>query len=410
MPVSPQSSNLLGKHKRAATAAFLLVLLLAVLPFSSSGVSSSSTDIQTAAAASNEVGVLNREVSGIQFSNLSQIGEVHTQISLQVFPSSVPPGETVSLVLAVSPSPPTETGFFSNLTLLVYRPDGTIDLLGPFQTDSKGSQEVAYVPEMIGDYSALAIYSGGLFVSFNATYFGSVSSAVNFAVLSDEASGGGLLQDWRLGPEGGRISESDGIITMSGGDGRHIPPCLFKDFAPSGDFEISYDLKAETLGEVLLDQAGEGFTLCFGHLDKTSEEFRSAGFWCRARSGGQFLLAWHDDLCDRFGWQGNWEPFVYNGLEYNNGYQFWHSNPPQDRSNAPVRPDVWYTVVLRITETPFTLVGEIYDENQALLGSLAVNSINDFTFGEINQLYMSTGAGGTFYIRNLSVRSLGFIG
>ncbi len=394
----------------AVSAAFLLVLLLAVLPFPFSGGSSSSTDIQTATATSNEASVRNEESSGIQFSNFSQMGEVHTQISLQVLPNSVVLGDAVSLVLAVSPSRPTENDFLSNLTVLVYRPDGTVDLLGPFRSDPNGSQTLTYVPQMIGSYLAYAAFAGQIFVGLNRTYLSAESPTVTFSVSPDEINVGEVFQDWRRGPEGGRVSESNGVLTMSGGDGRHIPPCLFKDFKPSGDFEISFDLKAETLGEVLLDQAGEGFTLCFGHLDKASEEFRSAGFWCRARSGGQFLLAWHDDLCDRFGWQGNWEPFVYNGLEYNNGYQFWHSNPPQDRSNAPVRPDVWYTVVLRITETPFTLVGEVYDENQALLGTLAVNSINDFTFGDINQLYMSTGAGGTFYIRNFSVRSLGFIG
>ena len=405
MPVSPQSSNLLGKYKRAVSAAFLLVLLLAVLPFSFSGVASSSTDIRTATAASNEVSVLKGEGSGIQFSNLSQMGEVHTQISLQVLPSSVALGEAVSLVFSVSPSPPTENDFFSNLTLLVCCPDGTVDLLGPFQSDSNGSQTTTYIPQMIGGYSASAAFAGQLFVGLNETYLGAESPTVTFSVSSYEINVGRIFQDWRRGPEGGQISESNGVLTMSGGDGRHIPPCLFRDFTPSGDFEISFDLKAETLGEVLLDQAGEGFTLCFGHLDKASEEFRSAGFWCRARSGGQFLLAWHDDLCDRFGWQGNWEPFVYNGLEYNNGYQFWHPDPPQNRSNALVRPDVWYTVVLKIRMTPFTVTGEVYEENQKL-GSLTVNSINDFTFGEINQLYMSTGAGGTFYIRNFSVGSL----
>ena len=406
MPVSPQTSNLLEKKKRTAIAAFLLVLLLAVLPFFFSGCASSSANLQTAAATSNEVSRLNANGSVHSFAELSQMEEVQTQVSLDVLPNTGSLGDAVSFVVAVSPSPPTANDHFTNLTLLVYRPDGTVDLLGPFQTDSNGSQTVSYEPKMIGNYTAYAAYAGQLFVSQNATYLGAVSPTVAFSVSSGEVSAGGMLQDWRLGPEGGRISESDGILIMSGGDGCHIPPCLFRDFTPSGDFEISFDLKAETLGEVILDQAGEGFTLCFGHLDKASQEFRSAGFWCRARSGGQFLLAWHDDLCDKYGWQGNWEPFVYDGLQYNNGYQFWHPDPPVDRSTAPVKPDVWYVVVLKVTEAPFTVTGEVYDEHQALLGSLTVNSINDFTFREINQLYMSTGAGGTFYIRNFTVKDV----
>ncbi len=396
MPASPQTSNLLEKKKRAATAAILLVLLLAVLPFSFSGYASGSGD--------NEIAMLNGDSSVTPFSEISRTDGVKTQILLQVLPDAVALGDAVSFVAVVSPLLPTANYCLSDLSLLVYRPDGTVDLLGPFQSDPKGSLTVAYKPEMIGNYLAYAAYPGQLFAGLNVTYLGAVSSTITFIVSSDQVSNRGILQDWRRGPEGGQISEYNGILTMSGGDGRHIPPCLFRDFTPSGDFEISFDLKAETLGEVILDQAGEGFTLCFGHLDKDSEEFRSAGFWCRARAGGQFLLAWHDALCDRYGWQGNWEPFVYNGIGYNNGYQFWHPESPQDRSDAPVKPDIWYTVVLKVTETPFTVTGEVYDENQTLLGSLTVDSINDFTFREINQLYMSTGAGGTFYVRNFVVR------
>jgi hypothetical protein len=58
---------------------------------------------------------------------------------------------------------------------------------------------------------------------------------------------------------------------------------------------------------------------------------------------------------------------------------------------------------LKVQESPFAVTGEVYAENGALLGSLMVDSMNDFTFKDINHLYMSTGAGGTFYIRNFSV-------
>ncbi len=212
-----------------------------------------------------------------------------------------------------------------------------------------------------------------------------------------------ILLEWQEGPlKGGTISESDGILTMSGGNGHDIPPCLYRDFRPASDFEVTFDLKAETLGEVILDQAGEGFVFSFGDMNLTSQEDHVAGFWCRARAGGQFLLAWHDALCDQYGWQCNWEPFVYNGLGYNNGYDFWHPNLPQDRSNAPVQPDVWYSISLRVEATPFTMVCDIYRDSK-LLGSLSVDEINDFTFADINHLYMSTGAGGTFYLRNMVI-------
>jgi hypothetical protein len=219
---------------------------------------------------------------------------------------------------------------------------------------------------------------------------------------------GEILQDWQVGPpKGGQVSEANGVLTMSGGNGHDVSPCLYRDFKPTNDFEISFDLKAESLGEVLLDQAGEGFVFSFGKINVTSsQDDRAAGFWMRARGGGQLLLCWHDNLCDQYGWQSNWQPFVYDTLEYNNGYDFWHPNPPQDRSNAPVKPDVWYTIRLKVTEVPFIMTGEVYAENGSLLDSLSVDSMNNFAFKDIDRLYMSTGAGGTFYIRNLAIGNL----
>ncbi len=115
-----------------------------------------------------------------------QATTVQTQISLQVLPTSISLGNAVSFVVAVSPSPPTENDFFSNLTLLVYRPDGTVSFLGPFQSDPRGSQTATYTPEMIGGYTAQAVYAGELFASLNATYLGSESSTVAISVNSSE--------------------------------------------------------------------------------------------------------------------------------------------------------------------------------------------------------------------------------
>ena len=214
---------------------------------------------------------------------------------------------------------------------------------------------------------------------------------------------GDTFLGWQVGPGGGHISESNGTLTFSANDvlpGKE--PSLFKEFTPKGDFEISFQLKAETLGEILLDQAGEGFVFSFGKVNITYQEFHIVSLWLRARAGGQFLLDWHDDHCDFNGWQDNWVPFVYDGLEYNNGYAFWHPNPPQDRSNAPVKPDVWYTLKLKVQKTPFTVTGEVYSENDTLLGSLKTDKMNDFTFNDINYVLMATGGGGTFYVRNIT--------
>ena len=126
---------------------------------------------------------------------------------------------------------------------------------------------------------------------------------------------GEILQDWQVGPsEGGRVSESNGTLTFSG-DERAAGPTLYKEFRPENDFEISFQLKAATLGEVDRDPngAGEGLILFLW----PSTDFAAptgVAFEMRARGGGQFLLDRHDNA-----WAWDWTPFIYNTLEYNDG-------------------------------------------------------------------------------------------
>jgi parallel beta-helix repeat protein len=196
------------KIKGAATAAFLLVLLVAVPPFFVSGSPPSSSHFQTTTAASNEIVGLNgednvnpsTEAVPIQSSipeaentaepyspasSLVQTTAIQTQVSMQVQPNAVALGDTVSFAIVVSPLPPTFADYFSNITLLVYRPDGTVDLLGPFESDANGSQTVSYKPELIGSYVAHADYAGQLFASRNVTYLDAESSTTTFDVLSE---------------------------------------------------------------------------------------------------------------------------------------------------------------------------------------------------------------------------------
>jgi hypothetical protein len=200
VPVSPQTFNLLVKQERTAVAAFLLVLLLAVLPFLLPVGPSDPSYLRTATAASNEIG-------GVSL--LSQATTVQTQISLRVLPTSIALGDTVSFEIVVSPSPPTENDFFGNLTLLVNRPDGTVDLLGPLQSDPCGSKTVTYRPEMIGSYTTCATYAGQLFVSLNATYMGAESPTVALTVYT---AGGEQSSDASTSP-----TASPSMILFGGG-------------------------------------------------------------------------------------------------------------------------------------------------------------------------------------------------
>ena len=208
-----------------------------------------------------------------------------------------------------------------------------------------------------------------------------------------------VVAGWQVKDTGGHASESDGMITLSG-DERAAGPNLYREFKPQTDFEVTFQLKAETLGEVHRDPAGAGEGFGFGFGTGLAPKSPGAAFELRARAGGQFLLVWHDDLCDRYGWDCNWIPFVYNGIGYNDGSAYWNS--PVDRSNSTVKPDVWYTVKLKVTANPFTLTAEVYTENGMFLGSLTVDTINNFTFKDIRYVGMSSGFGGTFYVRNIT--------
>jgi PKD repeat protein len=208
---------------------------------------------------------------------------------------------------------------------------------------------------------------------------------------------------WQVAGTGGQASESNGTITLSG-DYRAAGLTLWREFLPKNDFEISLQVKAATLGEVHRDPAGggEGFAIM---LRPNASLFGTAigvNFELRARGGGQFLLTRHNNNCDLYGWACDWTPFLYNSLEYNNGYSYWHPNPPQDRSNAPIKPNVWYTMKLKIQENPFTVTTEVLDENGTLLGSYSTSDMNNFAFKDIKVIGISSGFGGTFYVRNIT--------
>ncbi len=198
--VSPQTSNLLGKYKRAATAAFLLVLLVAVLPFFFSSDISYPAPVHASpsvVSGNNGVYASAEQTTPTQFySNMSANGTegplptnvmapVRTAVALNVQPTRLGLGSPVSLKVTVSPSPPTAEDVFGNLTVFVLRPDGTVDLLGPFQTDQNGFFSASYTPGMIGGYKIHANCPGQFFSSRNMTYLAAESSEIELAVLSE---------------------------------------------------------------------------------------------------------------------------------------------------------------------------------------------------------------------------------
>jgi hypothetical protein len=223
--------------------------------------------------------------------------------------------------------------------------------------------------------------------------------AGTFCLNSSNGLSAMTIDGWQQ-TNGGNVYLEDGVLTLSG-DESCPGPYLVREFNPEGNFEFSLDVKAETLGEVSRDPMGAGEGFQFGFFANLSYPQPGFYFEMRARAGGQFLLVWHDDLCDLNGWGCNWDPFVYNALGYNNGYAYWHSDPSQGRSNSTVKPDVWYTLKLKVQKAPFVVTGEVFDEQSVLLGSYIVDTINNMTFDDIKYVEMTSVQGGTFYVRNI---------
>ncbi len=255
MPISPHPSNLLRKYERTATAAILLVLLLAALPFFLSAGGSDPNHVQPTTATPIEAVDLNgsstkgtvnsftepvaptqSSISGTENtaennstepSPKSETTTFLTILTMKAQPNSIALGDILSLIVTVSPPPPTPADHFSNLTLRVYRPDGTVDLLGQFESDTNGTLGTSYKPEMIGTYTTNAAYEGQLFPSQNVMYLAVESSTETFNVLSEAPTPPRVPGIWIVDDDGpadfhtiqeaiNAASDGDTILVRSG--------------------------------------------------------------------------------------------------------------------------------------------------------------------------------------------------
>jgi parallel beta-helix repeat protein len=238
-PTASNSSNLPITAKGAANAAFLLVLLFVVLPFFFSGLAPDSNQLQTSTATSNEPVEQTRNASVNLFtepvvstqSSSSQPSTVQTQISLQILPNPVALEDTMSFIVVVSPSPPTIKDRYSNITIFIYRPDGTVDLLGPFETFADNSKTVTYKPEMLGSYTTHAAYAGQSFTSRNVTYLGNESPVVTFNVFFEVPTTPKLPGTWIVDDDGPADFHTihEAINAASNGDKILVKPGTYKE-------------------------------------------------------------------------------------------------------------------------------------------------------------------------------------
>jgi parallel beta-helix repeat protein len=117
-----------------------------------------------------------------------QSQEVQTFASVNVRPNPVGVGQIVVADMAINPIPPTSIDRFSGLTLVITRPDGAVETLGPFFSDSHGLAYVSYVPTQVGTYNMQLKYPGQFFSTRNMTYLPSESSMMTLHVQEEPTS------------------------------------------------------------------------------------------------------------------------------------------------------------------------------------------------------------------------------
>jgi len=90
---------------------------------------------------------------------------------LAISPTPVGVGQSVYIIMWVSPNPPTAAGFggdvWRDFTVTITKPDGQTQTLGPYNSDATGSTFASYTPDQIGNYKIEFNYPGQVLSLYN---------------------------------------------------------------------------------------------------------------------------------------------------------------------------------------------------------------------------------------------------
>jgi hypothetical protein len=114
----------------------------------------------------------------------AKAANVPTSAGVTVAPSPVGVGQQVLVEMWVSPIPPT-SNVFHNLRVVITKPDGANETLGPFNSDLTGSSNISYIPTQVGIYSAQLTYPGETFNGTGDYYYPCSSPSAPFIVQQE---------------------------------------------------------------------------------------------------------------------------------------------------------------------------------------------------------------------------------
>jgi hypothetical protein len=171
------------------------------------------------------------------------------------------------------------------------------------------------------------------------------------------------INGWKIEDKGGYLSETNSTLRLWSNGGIDCPSIsIYKQIKPGTDFTFSVQVNAQTpesCGVFIksnLPIAGnfEGFNFEYGHYGE-----------------GLFLLARNStngtDSQDNLGVSSNW---IASQVAYG-------------------EPNVWYTMRLNVSSSPFRITTSVFDENGSSVGSLSTSDIYNFTFEDINYIGLS---------------------
>jgi hypothetical protein len=97
--------------------------------------------------------------------------QIPTYSFCNVSPNPIGLGQTANVNFWLDIPPPTASGAYgdrwTNMTVVVTRPDGTTETLGPFRSDDTGGAWTSYSPSVIGNYTFQFVFGGETLLGLN---------------------------------------------------------------------------------------------------------------------------------------------------------------------------------------------------------------------------------------------------
>jgi hypothetical protein len=106
--------------------------------------------------------------------------QIPTYMFVSVAPNPIGVGQTVNVNLWCNAPPPTASAQYgdrwTNLTLVITKPDGTTQKLGPFTSDATGGTVTTFTPDAIGNYTFQSFFGGEVLPGLNNPVPGTISN------------------------------------------------------------------------------------------------------------------------------------------------------------------------------------------------------------------------------------------